>query len=138
MNQCFPGKALIRFPASPMDYENRETERAWLFPTISRSALSMEKGKEKSPSCKSRLSGAPKKIPYKKLLNHSAAGAAGVPSGVFVVGKMVIRCPLPAATLQAGASQTMLTVELHMTKCITELYCAPVRGGKRTRFVGER
>jgi hypothetical protein len=79
-----------------MDYENRETERAWLFPTISRSALSMEKGKEKSPSCKSRLSGAPKKIPYKKLLNHSAAGAAGVPSGVFVVGKMVIRYPLTA------------------------------------------
>ena len=56
----------------------------------------MEKGREKSPSCKSRLSGAPKKIPYKKLLNHSAAGAAGVPSGVFVVGKMVIRYPLTA------------------------------------------
>ena len=83
-----PWESTDKISCSPMDYENRETERAWLFPTISRSALSMEKGKEKSPSCKSRLSGAPKKIPYKKLLNHSAAGAAGVPSGVFVVGKM--------------------------------------------------
>ena len=69
----------------------------------------MEKGKEKSPSCKSRLSGAPKKIPYKKLLNHSAAGAAGVPSGVFVVGKMVIRCPLSAVRYPLTAYRCPLT-----------------------------
>ena len=69
----------------------------------------MEKGKEKSPSCKSRLSGAPKKIPYKKLLNHSAAGAAWVPSGVFVVGKMAARWLLSAIRYPLTAYRCPLT-----------------------------